>query len=140
VSLTSTNLTLNFVYDFTIPNPDSYWTLDNVNVDGAMAFDVISGKDGVITGAVTTQGKVDEGRSFNGSNQSIEVPFDPSFQPATEVTLSVWFKVPSFGIAERVLVGNLNDGGYALVLQNNELHFRVQVDGVVEEISSPTAT
>ncbi|MCM2351136.1 MAG: LamG domain-containing protein [Bacteriovoracaceae bacterium] len=139
VSLTSTNLNLNFVYDFTIPDPNSYWTLDNVNVDGVAAFDVVSGKDGMITGAVATTGKVDEGRSFNGSDQFIEVPFDASFQPTNQLTLSVWFKVPSFGVAERVLVGNLNDGGYALVLQNNELHFRVQVDGVVETISTPTA-
>lgn len=138
VSLTSYDLAMNFIYDFTIPDPNSYWTLDKVNVDGAVAFDVVNGKNGIITGAVETVGKVDEGRNFIGADEYIEVPFDSSFQPQNQVTLSAWFKVPSFGVAERVLVGNLNNGGYSLVLQNNGLHFRVRVGGATEVITTPT--
>ena len=138
VSLTSTDVVMNFTYDFTIPTPDSYWTLNQVNVDGAVAFDVTGGKDGVLNGTLQVAAQVDEGRSFNGTSEFIEVPYNASFQPANLVTVSTWFKVGSFDAADHVLIGNSNGGGYSLVLGNNTLEFRVVVDSANEVISTST--
>lgn len=138
VSLTSTDLTINFTYDFTIPNPDSYWTFDQVNVDGAVAFDVVNGKDGTLNGTLQTTGKVSEARTFNGTTEFVEVPYDAVFQPAGQVTLSAWFKATAFDAVDHVIAGNLNAGGYALVLGNNTLEFRVVVDSATEVISTST--
>ncbi|HXH75675.1 MAG TPA: LamG domain-containing protein [Bacteriovoracaceae bacterium] len=137
VSLTSTDLTVNYTYDFTVPDPKSYWTFDKVNVDGAVAKDVIGAKHGAITGAVEIAGKVSEARSLDG-NDLIEVPFNVIHQPTNEVTLSVWFKAPSYGVGTKYLAGNLSSGGYALVLNGNALEFKVVVNGTTLTISETT--
>jgi hypothetical protein len=138
VSDTSTDLVITYTHDFTIPAPDSYWTLDLANIDGSNVFDVVSAKDGVNTGALSIDGQVDESLSFSGTD-FVEVPFDASFQPLNRVTLSAWFKVASYDAADHIIAGNLNAGGYELALGNNTVEFRVQALGSTQVASFSTA-
>ncbi|WP_127716899.1 LamG-like jellyroll fold domain-containing protein [Halobacteriovorax sp. HLS] len=140
VSDTSTDLVITYSHDFTIPNPNSYWTLDNVNIDGTKVFDVVSAKDGESDGTTSIVGKADEGLKFNGTSDFVEVPFDASFQPVNRVTLSAWFRTSSYDANDHIIVGNLNAGGYELALGNNTVEFRVQAIGSTQVASFSTGT
>ncbi|EQC45264.1 concanavalin A-like lectin/glucanases family protein [Bacteriovorax sp. Seq25_V] len=140
VSLTSTDMSITFNYDFTIPEPSSYWTLDNVNVLGATAIDVTAGKDGIISNANSTSGASFEALSFNGTDSNILVNYDASHQPTSKVSLSAWINVASWPTADQYIAGNLNDGGYALVLGNGTVEFRVKANGSIQTVSTPSGT
>lgn len=140
VSLSSTDMTITFNYDYTIPQPNSYWTLDDVNVTGATAFDVFGGKNGIITNANLISAKVFEGEQFGGVDSNIRVDYDSSLQPTNKVTLSAWIKNSTWPTTDKYIAGNLNDGGYALVLGNNSIEFRVKANSVINTISVSTAS
>lgn len=137
VSDTFTQIDITYSHDLTIPNPDSYWTMDLANIDGSNVFDVVSAKNGVKSGALTSIGQSDEALIFNGTSDFVEVPFDASFQPV-RLTLSAWFKVSSYDVADHIIVGNLNAGGYELALGNNTVEFRVEAQGATQVASSST--
>ncbi len=136
VSLTSTDMSITFNYDFTIPEPSSYWTLDDVNIVGATAIDVTAGKDGIISNSLPTTGASFEALRFNGTSSNILVNYDATHQPASKVSLSAWVNVTSWPVSDQYIAGNLNDGGYALVLGNGTVEFRVKSNGVIQTVST----
>lgn len=140
VSLTSTDMSITFNYDFTIPNPDSYWTLDNVNIEGATAYDVTAAKHGLITTATEVAGVAFEGLKLNGTDSNILVNYDSHFQPTSTVSLSAWVRVTTWPSSEKYIAGNLNDGGYAILLGNNTIEFKVKANGTINTISYPTGS
>lgn len=140
VSLTTTDVSITYTHDSTIPTPNSYWTLDDTNIDGSLVFDVASGKDGnSFNNPTLLDSKVNEGLTFDGTTDYVEVPYDASFQPGIDVTLSAWFKVSAFDASEHVIAGNFNAaGGYALYLGNNTVEFKVQTSTGTETASFST--
>ncbi|WP_412473794.1 LamG-like jellyroll fold domain-containing protein [Halobacteriovorax sp. YZS-1-1] len=129
VSDTSTDLTITYNFDATIPTPDSYYTLDRANRDGSVIYDVTSAHHGENYGPIESTGVADEAMSFNGTSDYIEVLNDVSFEPASEVTLSTWFNVDSFPTSRQVIAGNYNNGGYEIALDNGVVEFKVQALG-----------
>lgn len=132
VSNTSTDVDITFTYDFTIPNPNAYWTLDATNIDGSTVYDVVGTKHGASYGTLPNTGKVEEALQFNGTDEWVEVPYSADFQPTNEVTISAWFNSDSLPSADQVIAGNYNGGGYALVLTNGYLEFRVEANGTTQ--------
>ena len=138
VSLTSTDLLMTMNYSYEIPDPNSFWTFDMANVEGSTIYDVLSAKNGTETNTTMVSGVSDEALSFNGSSSKILVNNDASHQPATKVTLSAWINVAAWPTSDQVIAGNLNDGGYALVLGNNTIEWRVKGNGAIQTVSVPT--
>lgn len=138
VSLTSTDLLMTMNYSYEIPDPNSFWTFDMANVEGSTIYDVLSAKNGTETNTTMISGVSDEALSFNGSSSKVLVNNDASHQPATKVTLSAWINVAAWPTSDQVIAGNLNDGGYALVLGNNTIEWRVKGNGAIQTISVAT--
>lgn len=125
-----------FTYSTLIPEPSSYWTLDQANIDGSTVFDVVNAKDGDAYGTLEVTGKVEESLSFNGVDDYVEVAYDASFQP-NDVTLSAWIKLDTLTPAnDMAIAGNFNGGGYGLYFTTgSNVEFRVQANS-----STQTAT
>ncbi|MHC4609402.1 MAG: LamG domain-containing protein [Planctomycetota bacterium] len=79
----------------------SYWKFDEGS--GGTAHDSINGNHGTIYGASWTTGIVGGALSFDGSNDYIEVPDDPSLRGMSELTMEAWvyptsLNAPYYGI------------------------------------------
>jgi len=61
--------------------------------DGSYARDRSGyGNHGVIYGAALTAGKIGLARSFDGTDDYVEVAHDPSINPTKELTIAAWVK------------------------------------------------
>ena len=75
---------------------DSYWRFDEGS--GTTAFDSVGGNNGVLAnGPVWTTGKVQGALSFDGSDDRVDVPYDPSLDLSEAITIEVWVKWNGFG-------------------------------------------
>jgi len=137
VSDTSTDVTMYYKYDFTVPNPLAYWPFDIANSHDEVATDVFGGFDATKYNLAWATGASDEGVTFNGSTSYAEVPYNSVFSLQNKVTLSVWFKISGYTAGEKGLIGNYNNGGYGILLDNNLLKFKVKVNNAnaFDEIS-----
>ncbi|MBB6646633.1 LamG domain-containing protein [Halobellus ruber] len=82
----------------TIPGPTnglvSYWPLDSVG-DGT-AEDIVGTNDGALNGGVSAvSGEVDGAAAFDGSDDYVNVPDDPSLDLTGALTLAAWVKPSS---------------------------------------------
>ncbi|MGI4994012.1 LamG-like jellyroll fold domain-containing protein [Halobacteriovorax sp. GFR7] len=140
ISETSTDLTITYNYNTDAGIPDSYYSLDAVNKDGTTIYDVVSSFHGENYGSIESSGIADEAITFNGVADYIEVPYDASFAPSTEVSLSAWFNVDSFPLTRKVIAGNYNNGGYEIALDNGVVEFKVQALGSSQVVTYPTSS
>lgn len=130
VSDTSTNLTINFNYDFTVPNPLAYWPFDLPTINGSQALDVFGTFHAQMYNSGTTTGTSDQALIFNGSTTYLEVAHAAALNFENVVSLSTWINVAAFPGTEKFIVGKYNDGGYAITLTNSTLAFKVKTDNV----------
>jgi hypothetical protein len=139
VSASSTDIAMTYNYDFTIPAPDSFWPFDDVTISGATAYDVTGSNEGTIFNTtMDVTGVSYEGLNFNGTNAYMKADFDASLQPTDKVTLSAWINVAAWPTATEYIAGNLNGGGYALLLGNNTIEWHVKANGIIQTVSVAT--
>ncbi|GAA0524306.1 Concanavalin A-like lectin/glucanases superfamily protein [Halorubrum aquaticum] len=81
----------------TIPGPTdglvSYWPLDSVGT--GTVKDVTGSNDGTPNGVSATTGQVDNAASFDGDNDYVEVPDDPSLDLTDTLSLVAWVRPAS---------------------------------------------
>ena len=139
VSTSSTDIVMTYNYDFTIPAPDSFWPFDNVTIEGATAYDITGNNEGTLFNtSVDEIGVSYEGLNFNGTNSYMKADFNPSLQPTDKVTLSAWINVAAWPTSAQYIAGNLNGGGYALLLGNNTIEWHVKANGTIQTVSVST--
>lgn len=136
VSDTSTNLTITFNYDFTVPNPLAYWPFDLTTLNSGLALDVFGNFHAQMNNLATTSGVSDEALTFNGSNGYAEVPHAAALNFVDTVSMSIWFNISSFPASEKFLMGKYNAGGYAITLNSNVLTFKVVTDNTPAPFSA----
>jgi len=67
------------------------WSFNGQDISGATAYDRSGqGNDGTITGATTINGKVGQALNFNGSTGFVNIPYDSSLSPGSDMTMSFW--------------------------------------------------
>jgi hypothetical protein len=110
----------------------SYWPLDSV-ADGVVE-DLVGGNDGTHGGVTAVGGRVDGAGSFDGVDDYVTVPDDPSLDLTDRLTLAAWVNAPSgqddyarIVSREQSGVGNRQ---YNLGLDANAREPRVVVDTV----------
>jgi len=88
------------------------------------------GNDGTIYGATRVIGRVRNALSFDGVDDYVEVPNDPSFASLTSLTVAFWAKVLSIKNYGRFLeVGGYEagDGGYGVVNYGTTRRIRCEI-------------
>src|SRR5882724_3500878 len=78
-----------------------WWTFDGKDMAGNYAFDKSgNGNRGTLTGTnglpVRTIGKIGQGLSFDGVDDSVDIPPTPAFVDNTTGSVSLWFNTKSF--------------------------------------------
>ena len=78
-----------------------WWTFDGRDMAGNYAFDKSgNGNRGTLTGTngvpVRTLGKLGQGLSFDGVDDSVDIPPTPAFVDNTTGSVSLWFNTKSF--------------------------------------------
>ena len=86
-------------------------------VDGSDA--TVHGNDGVINGPVAVSGQVGGALDFDGADDYVEVPHDPSLAVTDSLMIEAWIRVadPDVGDAQRIVskkVGWADNNGYNL--------------------------
>ena len=71
----------------------SYWPLDDV--ESGTAVDEIGTNDGTVEGVTSVDGKVGEAGSFDGSDDYVGIPDDPSLDLTESLSLAAWVKPAS---------------------------------------------
>jgi hypothetical protein len=120
----------------TVPGPSSglvsYWPLDSVG-DG-VAEDVVGGNDGAHSGVSPATGQVGGAGSFDGIDDYVNVPDDPTLDITDALTLAAWIKPPSGQDDYARIVSREQSGAgnrqYNLGLDANAQDPRVVVDTV----------
>ena len=75
--------------------------------------------NGAVNGASLVAGRVgNEAYSFDGSNDFIEVPHDPSLTVGSEVSISLWVYLNSIGPYEGMVCKGINQGQYWIGLDS----------------------
>lgn len=78
-----------------------------------------NGNNGAVFGANLVAGRVGpEAYSFDGSNDYIEVPHDPSLTVGNEVSISLWVYLNSIGPYEGMVCKGINQGQYWIGLDS----------------------
>jgi len=78
-----------------------------------------NGNNGTAYGATLVTGRVgNEAYSFDGSNDYIEVPHDPSLTVGSEVSISLWVYLNSIGAYEGMVCKGINQGQYWIGLDS----------------------
>ena len=98
-----------------IPPPGliGWWKLDETT--GTSITDSKFGNTGTFTGnanVIPIAGSADGGLSFDGSNDEIEVPFDPLFNVGAEVTIAAWVRPTGAMAGWNVIAQQTNPGFY----------------------------
>jgi hypothetical protein len=113
---------------YSAPEPAVYFNFNEGS--GNYAMDVSgNGNAGTLHGASRIEnGACGRAISFNGINNSAEIPFSSKNHPQKEITVSLWFYTDSF--EPRVLISTYEDGGYRLGFDDgNDLWWTINLEG-----------
>ena len=82
---------------------------------------------GTIYGATWTDGKFGKALSFDGVDDYVEVPYDASLDPSSELTIEHWIYPRAFatGVTQRIVQRAGGTWGTYLVVDSSELWFYV---------------
>ena len=112
-----------------ILDPVSYWKF-NKGVEN-IAYDSVGNNNGTIYGADWTNGINGKALHFNGVEDYVEVAGSSSF---SELTLSLWLKIPDVGINNNRIFTIDGGGGHYYALQGNTANaLSLVIDG--EEVN-----
>ncbi len=102
----------------------SRWAFDEGS--GSAAHDHVGSNDGAITGASWTTGVTGQALSFDGTDDQVKVPNDPSLNPTDGLTVSTWIKLDGEA-GTRGIVSKNNWRQYRIHMQANitKANFRV---------------
>lgn len=72
----------------------SFWTFDQADIAGNTLKDVWGKNNGIIEGEpIVVEGKIEEALEFDGVDDRVEVPHDPSIDfPGMPFSIELWFK------------------------------------------------
>ena len=107
----------------TLPVPNglvSYWGMDETS--GTQVSDSKAVNNGTANCAAITQGKINNGRSFNGSSHYINIPNNTSLNfPTSSFTISAWFKTSATGNGRRIISkwANFSNINYEIFISQN---------------------
>jgi hypothetical protein len=101
----------------------SYWKLDEGQ--GTIAYDSVGTNDGTIHGAMWTTGQIDGALSFDGSNDYISVPHDPTLDITGDITISTWLYLNEGALYEGLVTKCRGRGS-----TNNPYDFRLTLSGL----------
>lgn len=113
----------------TLPDIAGRWHLDEKG--GAIAYDSSkNNNNGVIIGATPVSGLIDGAYHFDGINDLIEAPHNPTQNPTSAITLEIRVKIPFAGtwrgLFSKMLVAEWWLNGYYLVVQSDgRIHFNL---------------
>jgi hypothetical protein len=139
--------------DGTLEGAVSYWKFDEGS--GTTASDSVGGNDGILYDADATNadgdtppqwtsGQVGSALSFDGVDDYVEIPYDPSFN-LSSFTLQAWVKFTQNDTYARIISrpsgGNPTDGYSFFVLGNawGKLYGGVQGEGQAYSVSVSTS-
>ena len=119
----------------------AHWKLDETS--GTTAVDSVGGHDGTLinfSGSTWGSGQLDGALDFDGTNDYINVPHDPTLNLASALTISTWFRADSFGVGiggYRTFVSkypNATTANYWFGTWKQELVFGFWSGGVWQEV------
>ena len=101
-----------------------------------------NGNDGTVIGASFVSGKFDEGLSFDGINDYVQVDDDDTLSTGTALTVEAWVKPAATPSGLEMVVGKWNDGyrEYEVMLFDGKVRFYAysSVPGITYAESSTT--
>ena len=103
------------------------------------ATDIMGNNDGaLLNGTTFTTGKVGQAFSFDGGNDYISVPDDPSLDFTSALTIALWLKADATldeGIVEKKGTG-LSNAPYSLNYYDDSLRFGIN-DNTSNNLTTP---
>ncbi len=71
-----------------------YWSFNGKDLSGTTAYDISgAGNNGTLTnGPIVTEGKIGQGLSFDGNNDSVNITYNANLNLTSAITLSAWVK------------------------------------------------
>jgi len=76
----------------------SFWTLDEVDIDGDTVMDIVGGNDGTMKGKPKiVPGKINEALEFDGSSDFVDCGGDDSLNLTEALTIELWMMPNSAG-------------------------------------------
>ncbi|MDV7350877.1 LamG domain-containing protein [Halorubrum distributum] len=113
----------------------SYWPLDDV--ESGTAVDAVGTNDGTVEGVSSVDGKVGNAGAFDGSDDYVGIPDDPSLDLTESLSLAAWVK-PASGQEgyERIISREKAGGGnrqYNIGLDQSATEPRTVVDTTAED-------
>ncbi len=102
----------------------AWWNFENDNT--ATAWDhSVNNNEGTFNGSTISTGQLGNGRYFDGSDDEIQITDHNTLKPATNLTVSAWFKTEDKSIASQQIISKTRHSGYSLSLSNTQLCFAV---------------
>ncbi|HOV30015.1 MAG TPA: LamG domain-containing protein, partial [Candidatus Dojkabacteria bacterium] len=115
----------------------SYWNMDETS--GTSVKDSIGINNGTATGTTIVDGKVNKGRSFNGTSDYVVIPSSTTLNlSTTDFTLEAWIntsKVTAFG---EIIGKGINTDYEIMVTDTGKIRFLVGDGGSIKEFDSTT--
>jgi hypothetical protein len=108
-------------------NPDaptdmvSYWSLDDLI--GGCVFDSYGAKHGSVYGAVSADGMVNDALSFDGVNDYVEVPDDPSLNIRDKITIEAWVNPDSLSTVNQNSIVDRGNSYWFFISKDKRLCF-----------------
>jgi hypothetical protein len=91
-----------------IPNLVSWWMFDEGQ--GSTAYDSAGNNDGTVNGAAWTTGQVNGALDFDGSNDYVSVPHDPTLDITGDITIAAWILFERAGAYEGIVTKCVGSG------------------------------
>jgi len=131
IILTACVIIVTFVFAQVYPvGMISYWKFDED--PGPTAFDSVDANDGTIYGATRTTGQVGGALSFDGFNDSVEVPDSDSLDITGDLTLEAWIEPDSvIYAAQGEIIGKwvATETSYYFAIRDGQLQMRISAIG-----------
>jgi hypothetical protein len=108
---------------------EGYWDFIESSGSGAYIEDKsTNSNDGTPNGSTYSNGKIDGGRTFNGSTDYINIPNDSSltFERTDSFSLEMWFKADGSISSTQSILSKMNitdENGYEIFIYNNDIWF-----------------
>jgi len=116
--------------------PIAHWKMDETS--GVDAFDSVGGHDGtLVNGPTWDTGKLDGALDFDGSDDYVNVPHDPTLSLSNTMSFTAWINASSFGSTYQTILAK-DDGGsgsnYYFGTWQKELVFGFFSGGLFREV------